>query len=47
MKQALLQTFVRTVVPPLLGAAGALMATAFPAYYAAVCTSSLALPGVY
>lgn len=37
MKDTLLNVAVRTILPPLLGAAGALAATMAPAYYSAVC----------
>ncbi|WP_323717589.1 hypothetical protein [Paracoccus aminovorans] len=37
MKTQLLGLTFKAVLPPLLGAAGAMAATMFPAYYAAVC----------
>lgn len=37
MKIELYKTAIRVVLPSLLGALGALMATAAPAYYSAVC----------
>lgn len=40
MKHTLVSLTVRTVVPPLLGAAGAIVATMFPAYYTALCGGS-------
>lgn len=41
MKHNLLNLAVKTLVPPLLGAAGALAATMAPAYYSAVCGGAL------
>lgn len=35
--------FARVVLPPLLGAGGALLAAATPAYYAAMCGSYVGL----
>ncbi|WP_323717580.1 hypothetical protein [Paracoccus aminovorans] len=37
MKTQLFGVVLKTVLPPLLGAAGAMAATLWPAYYAAVC----------
>lgn len=48
MKTLLLSIFTRTILPPLLGAAGAIFATTFPAYYQAVCGATpLSLPGLF
>lgn len=44
MKVNLVNVALKTLVPPLLGAAGALAATMAPAYYSAVC-GGLLLPG--
>lgn len=38
-KKKLIRTAIRVVLPSLLGAAGALMATTIPAYYAAMCAA--------
>lgn len=40
MKHTLVSLTVKTVVPPLLGAAGAIFATALPGYYTALCGGS-------
>lgn len=40
MKNTAVNVLLRMVLPPLLGAAGAIAATAYPAYYAAVCGGS-------
>lgn len=37
MKQTAANFLLRMVLPPLLGAAGAVAATLYPTYYAAVC----------
>lgn len=37
MRKNILGTVTRVVLPPLLGAGGALLATMAPAYYAAMC----------
>jgi len=41
MKENLISLALRTVLPPLLGAAGAIAATMAPAYYSAVCGGAL------
>lgn len=40
MQQSLKQTAIRTILPALMGAAGALFAVLAPAYHAAFCTAS-------
>lgn len=40
MKNNLVSLTARTVVPSLLGAAGAIIATALPGYYSALCGGS-------
>lgn len=47
MKERLILTAVRTVLPSILGALGALFASTLPAYYQAVCGAAPLLPGVY
>lgn len=47
MKTHILETAVKTLVPSLLGAAGALAATVFPSYYHAVCGGVSILPSVF
>lgn len=47
MKDKLFSAFLRTALPSLLGAGGALFATTFPAYYQAVCGNQAILPGIY
>ena len=39
--QSLKQTAIRTILPALMGAAGALLAALAPAYHAAFCTASV------
>lgn len=46
MKRTLLDVAVRVVLPPLLGAAGAMAATLAPAYYSALCGVSSIVPGL-
>lgn len=41
MKQTLAHTAIRTILPALMGAAGALLAALAPAYHAAFCTASV------
>lgn len=41
----ILPLIAKTVLPPVLGAAGAMAATMFPAYYNAVC-GGISLPGI-
>lgn len=41
----LIPLIVKAVLPPVLGAAGAVAATMFPAYHAAVC-GGVVLPGI-
>lgn len=43
--KAFVPLLVKAVLPPVLGAAGAVAATMFPAYHAAVC-GGLTLPGI-
>lgn len=47
MKDKLFGALLRTVLPSLLGAAGALFATTYPAYYESVCGNQAILPGIY
>lgn len=41
MNQSLRHTAIRTILPALMGAAGALLAALAPAYHAAFCTASV------
>lgn len=43
--KAFLPVMVKAVLPPVLGAAGAVAATMFPAYHAAVC-GGFVMPGM-
>ena len=38
VKRVATSTFTRIILPPLLGALGAILATAAPAFHAALCT---------
>lgn len=41
MKQSLMHTAIRTVLPALMGALGALVMALAPAYHSAFCTASI------
>lgn len=41
MKNAIVGSLVRVVLPPMLGAAGAMLATLTPAAYSAICSAGL------
>ena len=40
-KRVAMSTFTRIILPPLLGALGAILATAAPAFHAALCAAPL------
>lgn len=47
MKFSLVNAVLKTVLPPLLGAAGAVAASLAPAYHAAVCGGfPVSIPGI-
>lgn len=44
MKNAVISGLIKTIIPPVLGAAGALAATMAPVYYNAMCSGHV--PGL-
>ncbi|MBL4917250.1 hypothetical protein [Szabonella alba] len=47
VKEAVAFTLMRTILPPVLGGLGALVATSYPAFYRAICSAPLLPAGVY